>query len=209
MTIIQALLAYSVAAALLTLTPGLDTALILRTAAVEGPKRAAMAAAGIVLGCLIWGAAVALGLGALLMASQTAFTLLKWAGAAYLAWLGLNLLLKPRRRFVLEGEPAALAGGELAWLRRGLLTNLLNPKVGVFYVSFLPQFLAEGVPTAPFLFLLAAIHAAMGGVWCAALIAATRPLSTVLRRPAVVTWLDRITGGVFMAFAAKLAFEKA
>lgn len=209
MTIVQALLAYSVAAALLTLTPGLDTALILRTAAVDGPKRAAMAAAGIVIGCLIWGAAVALGLGALLTASQTAFTILKWAGAAYLVWLGLNLILKPRKAFVLDGAATVAEAGGWAWLRRGLLTNLLNPKVGVFYVSFLPQFLPDGVAVGPFLFLLAAMHAAMGGVWCAALIAATAPLSKVLRRPAVVTWLDRVTGGVFMAFAAKLAFEKA
>lgn len=208
MTILQALLAYSLAAALLTLTPGLDTALILRTAAVDGPRRAGMAAAGIVLGCLVWGAGVALGLGALLMASQTAFTALKWAGAAYLVWLGLNLILKPRKAFVLEGAPTRAEISGWAWLRRGLLTNLLNPKVGVFYVSFLPQFLPDGVAVGPFLFLLAALHAVMGGAWCAALIAATTPLSRVLKGPAVVTWLDRVTGGVFVAFAAKLAFEK-
>lgn len=99
MSVAQALAAYVVAAGLLTLTPGLDTALILRTAAVEGPKRAALAAVGIIAGCLVWGAAVALGLGALLAASSLAFTALKWAGAAYLVWLGLNLILKPRASF--------------------------------------------------------------------------------------------------------------
>jgi len=196
-TPVEALLAYSVAAALLTLTPGLDTALILRTAAVEGPRRAGMAAVGIVTGCLIWGAAVALGLGALLETSKLAFTILKWAGAAYLVWLGLNLIVKPRKAFVPDGAAAGAEASGWAWLRRGLLTNLLNPKVGVFYVSFLPQFLPDS------------LHAAMGGIWCAALIAATAPLSKVLRRAAVVTWLDRITGGVFLAFAAKLALEKA
>ena len=207
MTAVQALLAFSVAAALLTITPGLDTALVLRTAAVEGPKRAALAGAGIVLGCLAWGAAVALGLGALLAASKLAFEALKWAGAAYLVWLGLNLILKPRARFELEAAGRA-DGGDFAWMRRGLLTNLLNPKVGVFYVSFLPQFLPEGVAAAPFIFLLAAVHGLMGLAWFGLLIGATRPIARTLRKAAVVRWLDRLTGGVFVAFGVRLALER-
>jgi threonine/homoserine/homoserine lactone efflux protein len=206
-TIVQALVAYVLAAALLTLTPGLDTALILRTAAVEGPKRAGLAAVGIITGCLVWGAAVALGLGALLAASSFAFTALKWAGAAYLLWLGLNLILKPRDRFELsKGAPAA--GGAFAWMRRGLLTNLLNPKVGVFYISFLPQFLPAGIAPAPFIFLLAAIHAALGLAWSACLIGATRPIAGALKRASVVRWLDRLTGGVFLGFGVRLALER-
>lgn len=207
MTVVQALLAFGLAAGLLTLTPGLDTALVLRTAAVDGPRRAAFAGLGIVLGCLAWGAAVALGLGVLLEASTLAFNILKWAGAAYLVWLGLGLILKPRARFELAA-PAAPAGGDLAWLRRGLLTNLLNPKVGVFYVSFLPQFLPAGVPAGPFIFLLAALHAVMGLAWFAGLIAATRPIASLLQRAAVVRWLDRLTGGVFLAFGLRLALER-
>ncbi|HZZ70473.1 MAG TPA: LysE family translocator [Phenylobacterium sp.] len=207
MTVTQALLAYMVAAGLLTLTPGLDTALILRTAAVEGPKRAVLAALGIDVGCLIWGAAVALGLGALLQASALAFTALRWAGAAYLVWLGLNLILKPRDRFdVTAGAPST--GGDFTWMRRGLLTNLLNPKVGVFYISFLPQFLPQGVPAAPFIFLLAVIHVVIGTLWSICLIAATQPISRVLKKAAVVRWLDRITGGVFLGFGVRLALER-
>jgi len=207
MTVAQALAAYLLAAGLLTVTPGLDTALVLRTAAVEGPRRAGLAAAGIVTGCLVWGAAAALGLGALLAASTLAFTVLKWAGAAYLVWLGLHLVLRPRDRFELAAD-ARLAGGDLAWLRRGLLTNLLNPKIGVFYVSFLPQFLPAGVAPAPFIFLLAAIHGAVSVFWFAALIGATRPISGVLKRAAVVRWLDRITGGVFLGFGLRLALDR-
>src|ERR1700749_2154351 len=105
-TLLASLAAFSVAAGLLTITPGLDTALVLRTAAVEGPKRAALAALGIGCGCLVWGAGVALGLGALLQASALAFTALKWAGAAYLVWLGINLIRKPRERFDLGARPA-------------------------------------------------------------------------------------------------------
>jgi threonine/homoserine/homoserine lactone efflux protein len=208
MTTVQALLAFSVAAALLTLTPGLDTALVLRTAAVEGAKRAAFAAIGIVAGCLAWGAAVALGLGVLLEASTLAFNVLKWAGAAYLVWLGLGLILKPRETFNLSVSVGSTTGGDFAWMRRGFLTNLLNPKVGVFYVSFLPQFLPAGAPAGPFIFLLAVLHGAMGLAWFAALIAATRPLAGLLQRAAVVRWLDRLSGGVFLAFGVRLALER-
>jgi threonine/homoserine/homoserine lactone efflux protein len=207
MTIAQALAAYVVAAGLLTLTPGLDTALILRTAAVEGPRRAGLAAVGIITGCLVWGAAVALGLGALLAASHLAFTLLKWAGAAYLVWLGVNLILKPRSGFDLAAG-AASAGGDFTWFRRGLLTNLLNPKIGVFYISFLPQFLPAGVAPAPFIFLLAAIHAVLGLAWSACLIGATQPIAGALKRAGVVRWLDRITGGVFLGFGVRLALDR-
>jgi len=206
-TLAQALAAYVVAAGLLTVTPGLDTALVLRTAAIEGPKRALLAAIGISIGCLVWGAAVALGLGALLQASALAFTVLRWAGAAYLVWLGLNLLLKPRERFeVAAGGPTG--GGDFTWMRRGLLTNLMNPKIGVFYVSFLPQFLPQGVPAAPFIFLLAVIHVVIGTLWSGCLIAATRPIASALKRPAVVRWLDRATGVVFLGFGVRLALER-
>jgi len=199
-----ALIAFVLAAALLTITPGLDTAMVLRTAAVEGPRTATLAALGIVLGCLAWGAAVALGLGVLLGASSLAYTALKWAGAAYLAWLGVRLILNPRSRFELEQQ-----GGQRGnWLARGFLNNLLNPKIGVFYVSFLPQFTPAGYPTAPFIFLLAAIHAVLGVIWFAALIAATSPMKRWLARRAVVRWIDRVTGAVFISFSLRLALDR-
>lgn len=206
MTLTAALISFAVAGALLAVTPGLDTALVLRTAAVDGPRKAVLATLGILLGCLIWGAAVAVGLGALLTASQTAFTILKWCGAAYLAWLGLGLLLKPRKAFEVETGKLAPRGGAFV---RGLMTNLLNPKVGVFYVSFLPQFVPAGAPAGPFIFALAATQGLMGTAWLLTLVAATRPIAGLLKKPAVVTWLDRVTGGVFLAFAGKLAFSRA
>ncbi|MFZ0552957.1 MAG: LysE family translocator [Steroidobacteraceae bacterium] len=208
MTITQALAAFCVAAGLLTIAPGLDTALVLRTAAAEGPKGAALAGLGVVMGCLAWGAAVAFGLGALLAASELAFTVLKWAGALYLVWLGVNLILKPRSRFALELAENATSRSSRSWLGRGFLTNLLNPKVGVFYVSFLPQFLPAHVPTGPFIFLLAVLHALMGIVWFALLIVATRPIARALKRPSVVRRLDRVTGIVFLSFGLKLALVR-
>jgi threonine/homoserine/homoserine lactone efflux protein len=207
MTAIQSLLAFSAAAGVLTLTPGVDTAMVLRAAAVEGRRPAALAAIGIGLGCLVWGAAVGLGLAALITASPTAFTVLKWLGAGYLAFLGVKLILKPRTELALAPGVGRDRGGVDA-LRRGLLTNLLNPKVGVFYVSFLPQFVPEGGDMAAWCVGLAALHVAIGLAWFAVLIGATVSIRRWLERPGVVSWLDRLTGCVFIAFGARLALAR-
>lgn len=203
----EALIAFSFAAILLTVTPGLDTALVLRTAAAEGPRPAWMAALGIFLGSIGWAVIVGVGLGALLAASTLAFNTLKWAGAAYLVWLGVNLLLRPRETFDIEAAVATSARGA-GWLWRGALNNLLNPKVGVFYVSFLPQFTPAGAPVAPWMVLLALIHCGFSAIWFGAIIAATQPIAGALRKAAVVRWLDRLTGGLFVAFGVRLAFER-
>lgn len=207
MTTSETLIAFTLAAGLLTLTPGLDTALVIRTAAAEGPRRAAGAAIGIGLGCLVWGATASFGVGALLTASELAYTVLKWAGAIYLAWTGVRMILKPRDAFE-PGEMKAVDAGPIAAMRRGLLTNLLNPKVGIFYVSFLPQFMPAGVDPARFGLLLTGIHVIEGLLWFTALIAATVPIAGLLRVPVVVQWLDRVTGGVFVAFGLRLALER-
>jgi threonine/homoserine/homoserine lactone efflux protein len=208
MTIVQSLIAFSAAAALLTITPGVDTAMVLRTAAGGGARRAAFAAAGIGLGCLAWGAAVSLGLGALLAASEIAFTIVKWMGAAYLLWLGIHLILRPRDRLTMTDDGPTADRGSRSALVRGFLSNLLNPKVGVFYITFLPQFVPAGVNVAAFSFLLACVHVLLGAFWFALLIAATVPLGRFLSRPAIVKALDRITGIVFVAFGVRLALAR-
>jgi threonine/homoserine/homoserine lactone efflux protein len=199
----QSLIAFALAAALLTVTPGLDTALVLRTAAAEGARRAFAASLGICLGCLAWGVLVAVGLGMLLQASEFAYLALKWIGAAYLLYLGLRLILAPRGE--IEGAEAMPRGN---WFWRGFLTNLLNPKVGAFYVSFLPQFVPAGASVPSTTLLLAAIHAALGLLWFALLIGATRPLARMLRSPALIRGLDRATGGVLIFFGLRLAFSR-
>jgi threonine/homoserine/homoserine lactone efflux protein len=199
------LAAFVAAASVLTITPGLDTALVLRTAATSNARQAALAGMGIVVGCFGWGVLVAMGLGALLVASQLAYSVLKWAGAGYLIWTGYKMLRHPRATFVVKDTEASNAGRTA--FGTGLLTNLLNPKVGIFYVSFLPQFVPPGVAVAPYLLLLAAIHTALGVIWFSCLIAATRPISRFLRRPGIVRGCDRVTGGMFVVFGIGLALE--
>src|SRR5580658_2672461 len=198
------LIAYVAAATLLTVTPGLDTALVLRTAVTRGARQAALTGAGIAAGCFGWAALVACGLGALLAASAFAYTALRWIGAAYLLWLGYKMLRYPRRSFVTAASGGA---GKHKAFPTGLLTNLLNPKVGVFYVSFLPQFVPAGVHVAPYMLLLGAIHALLGLIWFACLIGATRPIARFLAKPAVVQVCDRLTGGMFLAFGLGLALD--
>lgn len=204
MTLTQSLLTFTLAAALLAATPGVDTALVLRALVASGARRALQAAVGIAAGCLVWGAVVALGLGALLTASTLAFNVLKAVGAAYLLWQGVRLLLRRRSGGVQpeQVEPAAPAHGAAFWT--GFLTNVLNPKVGVFYVTLLPQFVVPGVPAGPYIFALAGIHVGLSVLWFVLLIAAARPLQRWLARPRVQATLDRITGGVFVLFGLRL-----
>ncbi len=201
------LVAFILAASVLTITPGVDTAMVLRSATVDGRRAAILAAIGIALGCLIWGAAVSLGLGALLRASEMVYTVVRFAGAAYLIWLGAKLLLNPRKALQTSGQPVMGGRADAFW--RGFLTNLLNPKIGVFYVTFLPQFVPAGAPVAGYTFLLACVHIVLTSAWFAALIAATVPLGRFLRQPKTVRTLDRLTGGVFVAFGLKLATSTA
>ncbi|WP_337026394.1 LysE family translocator [Pantoea eucrina] len=205
MTIMDALLAFSFAALLLTLTPGLDTALVLRTATVEGRKQAVHAALGISTGCLVWGAAVAFGLGALIAVSELAYDILKYCGALYLSWQGINMLLRPRKQLTLADNTAKKGSN---WFLKGVLGNALNPKIGIFYVSFLPQFIPQGHSPVLWTFILVGIHIVIGTSWSMALISATRPLATILRKEKVIRWMDRTTGAIFLAFAARLALSR-
>lgn len=204
MTVNDSLFAFSLAALLLTLTPGLDTALILRTACAEGGKKAFHAALGIDAGCFVWGALVALGLGALLAVSEMAYTVLKVCGAVYLSWLGLQLLIRPRSSFS-DGDDNNVSQG--SWFIRGMLGNVLNPKMGIFYVSFLPQFIPAGHSPLIWTFILVSIHVAIGTIWSVTLILSTHFASAVLKKSRVVRVMDRATGGLFLCFAAKLAIS--
>jgi threonine/homoserine/homoserine lactone efflux protein len=207
----HALTAFLIASSLLTITPGLDTMLVLRVAA-GGRARAAIAAgAGICLGLLTWGMCTSVGLGALLNASRLGYNTLRIAGSCYLILLGYRMFRRGASAPIDEAKLTAGLTGMLAdaneprrWFLRGLLTNLLNPKVGVFYVTFLPLFIPTGSKVIAFSMLLACIHVLEGIVWFGLLIAAVRPFSAWLAKPRVVRTLDYVTGTVFVGFGLGL-----
>ncbi|HTU35338.1 MAG TPA: LysE family translocator [Candidatus Acidoferrum sp.] len=209
----HAILTFTIAAALLTITPGLDTALVLRTAAVEGRRRAVFAGVGICCGLFTWALAVSVGLATLISVSRLGYNVLRFAGAFYLIYLGAKIFF--RRHVTVTNESSLQLrrsnGSSIRtpnWLGRGFLTNILNPKVGVFYMTFLPQFIPAGAHVASFSLLLASIHVTEGVVWFSILIMASGALSSWLRRPQVAQSIDRFTGTVLIGFGIALVFEQ-
>ncbi|WP_258724909.1 LysE family translocator [Cellulomonas sp. NS3] len=212
MTVTQAVLSFALVAGLLTIVPGLDTALVLRSAISRGRAHAFAAGAGVNAGCFAWGVAAAVGASALLAASRTAYTVLTLAGAAYMVVLGAQLLWSGlRRRPAAAGEPGGAAaapeprGSVWRAFLMGLGTNLLNPKVGVFYLATIPQFVPDGVSPLLMGVLLAAVHNVLGMAWFAAIILATGFASRWLSGEVVARVTDRVTGVVLVAFGVRLA----
>ncbi|MGE0498635.1 MAG: LysE family translocator [Ramlibacter sp.] len=204
------LLLFVAAGLLLNLTPGPDVLYIVSHALRQGARAGMVAALGITAGCFVHILAAAAGVSALMAASATAFTVLKWAGAAYLVYVGLRMLL--------SGPPAAMDsvadGGRPSWTPgmksiffRGFWTNALNPKVALFFLAFVPQFIGPGVEHKALAFLLLGLLFNFNGLWVnlgwalAAAWLATRAMAL----SAAMHWLDRIAGLMFMGFGVKLA----
>jgi len=207
MTMTSALLSFAVVAALLTITPGLDTALVLRSALVQGRRLAIATSLGIISGAFVWGVAAAVGLAALLRASEVAFSVLKIVGAAYMIYLGLRMLwtrvIRPRDSAVSSSErlPRHWWGA----FGKGLLTNLLNPKVGAFYVAVLPQFLPASVNELLMGVLLAGVHGVETALWFALIIFGAHGVRRWLDRPVVQRSIDGVTGTALVGFGVALA----
>jgi threonine/homoserine/homoserine lactone efflux protein len=203
---LESYLAFVLVAALLTITPGVDMALVARNVLAGGRAAGIRTSVGICLGLLAWGVVAGLGVAAILASSAAALSILRWAGAAYLIFLGLQALWRSGR----EPEPAATAAGPVASgaIRQGLLTNLLNPKIAVFYTTVVAQLASEeGAPLAWSL-LLAGTHAALSIVWLSAYSSLLDRARSALRRRAVRAWLERLTGTALVAFGLRLATER-
>jgi threonine/homoserine/homoserine lactone efflux protein len=210
MSIETALLSFAVVAALLTITPGLDTALVLRSALVQGRRLAIATGTGIITGAFVWGIAASVGLAALLRASEVAFTVLRVVGAAYMVFLGARLLwtrvIRPR---AIDDDGALDAALPRRWWgawSKGLLTNLLNPKVGAFYVAVLPQFLPPGLNELLMGILLAGVHGIETAAWFALIIFGAQSVRRWLTRPVVRRSIDGVTGAALIGFGVRLAF---
>ncbi|MDZ7654224.1 MAG: LysE family translocator [Burkholderiaceae bacterium] len=193
---------------LLNITPGLDLLFIVGRAAAQGVRAGVAAALGVAAGCLVHTAAVALGVAALLAASSTAFEVVKLAGAAYLAWLGARLLLARPAPVPVAAPPAA--GGASAVFWQGFITNALNPKVALFFLALLPQFVAPQASSKALALALLGVIFALNSLlvivpvaWAAGRLGARLQRADAARR-----WLDRALGVLFLGLAVRLALQR-
>lgn len=204
------LLAFTLAALLLTITPGLDTMMLLRMVLGGGRKAGLVGGFGTTLGCLVWGAASVAGLTALLVASRLAYDVLRYAGAAYLLWLGGSALWKSwrNRGHAALGRPVTTERiTPRQAMRIGFTTNILNPKIGVFYLSLLPQFLPVEAGSTGWAALLVGVHIGIGQVWQFVVVWLAGRAAVVLTRPRVRQWTERLTASVLIGFGLKVAFD--
>ena len=195
---------------LLNITPGPDTAYIIGRSLQLGWRGGAAAVSGISTGCLVHVFGAAIGLSALLMTSSAAFTVLKWAGAAYLLFTGVQMLLS-RDRPLAE---AALAGDETSLSRvfwQGALTNVLNPKVALFFLAFLPQFVtAESSHKTLAFLVLGLIFITSGTLWCFGVAAfAARAAGRIRRSVGAMAGINRALGGLFVYLGIRVAMLEA
>ncbi len=201
---------FVVSGLLLNIMPGPDSLLIMTRSATQGWRAGSAAALGIGTGTFVHIFAAALGLSAILATSAAAFTVVKLAGAAYILYLAVGMLLSKRGN---GGEPTAPALAPLPLRRiyaQGILTNVLNPKVALFFLAFVPQFIDANAPHKAVAFLiLGAIFNINGMLWCHALALFTAQARARLKlNPAVTLWLNRATGGLFVWLGVKLALAK-
>ena len=215
------LAAFLLVAGLLTITPGADMALVMRHALSGGTRPAFFASLGIAVGCLIWGAASALGVSVVFAQSAFAFAVLKYVGGAYLVYLGVRALRDAiDRRGRHSGRPreGGPEGPPLRSLRavgsshvcfvQGLFTNLLNPKVAVFYVTFLPQFVAPDRSILSQSVFLASMHVVMGLFWLTVYARFIDRMAAILLTDRVKRRIEAVTGAVLMALGIRLALAR-
>ena len=199
--------AFAGIAALLTVTPGADTMLVIRNVSQRGRRAGYLATLGICCGVFVHAAFSALGISLIIASSAIAFEMMRFAGAGYLVWLGLKSLRDGwRGRNLLVDASTTKTGQRQAFLE-GFITNLLNPKVVIFYLAFLPQFISAGDAVFAKSMLLATIHFIEGIVWLGLVAWFLSRLLHWLRRPAFVRGLDYASGGVLTAFGLMLALK--
>jgi threonine/homoserine/homoserine lactone efflux protein len=211
------LLLFVAAGVLLNLTPGPDVLYIVSHALRSGARAGMVAALGITAGCFVHIIAAAVGVSALMAASSAAFTVLKWVGAAYLVYVGLRLLLS-RGASAMQLEAVGAAStpardqlGHKSIFLRGFWTNALNPKVALFFLAFVPQFIAPSIEHKPLAFLLLGLLFNFNGLWVNfgwALAAAWLARRVAAVQKSLRT-LDRIAGAMFVGFGFKLALTTA
>lgn len=188
------------------MSPGPDFVIVTRNAALSGRRAGIACAAGIAAGVFVWSLVTALGIAGLLAASAVAFTVVKLAGAAYLVFLGVRALLAARRGGYEPTSVAASPTGPAAAFRHGLLTNLLNPKVAVFFIALLPQFLPTE-PTVLDTVVLGAVAALVSLVWFTVVATAVGAMRTLFNRKRVRRVIDTVMGGLLIGLGIRIAVQ--
>lgn len=198
---------FLVAITALTMTPGVDTLLVMRNAARGGVKDGLLTNIGICSGLFIHALVSAAGLSVILLSSAEVFTLLKLAGAGYLIWLGIQSLRSAfyQRQLVVDTTVTRQHIPEIQSLREGLLSNVLNPKTVIFYMAFLPQFIDPAYPAMPQAMMMAGIHFIIALLWQSSLVLMVNRARLWLQRPQVARTMDSITGVLLFGFGVKLA----
>lgn len=199
---------FIVSGLLLNIMPGPDSLLIMTRSATHGSRAGCMAAMGIGAGTFVHVFAAALGLSAILATSATAFTVVKYIGAAYILYMALGLLHSKPRSAAAQVAVAPLPYRKI--FAQGFLTNVLNPKVAIFFLAFVPQFINADAPNKALAFIvLGCIFNLNGMLWCNALALFTAQASARLKvSPLISLWLNRATGGLFVWLGVKLALSK-
>jgi threonine/homoserine/homoserine lactone efflux protein len=199
---------FVVAGILLNLTPGPDTAYILGRSIAQGRDAGIASALGICVGSLFHTCATALGLSAILATSAVAFTAIKLFGGAYLIFLGTKMLLHRKRELALRSNFRRRTAA--AAFRQGFLTNVLNPKVALFFLAFLPQFIDPASSAKLLAFLILGLtFVTTGAIWCLLLAWFAFGFSERLRaNPTITTWLNRAVGSLFLFLGLRLATTK-
>ncbi len=200
---------FLIVAAIVVIAPGPDFAVVVKNSVARGRTAGFLTSLGVVISCLLQGTLAAFGVGVLIASSQPLFLAIRWAGVAYLGYLGVQALLAARRGADWESPHAEAVPRtrRLAALRQGFLCNITNPKVLAFYLSVLPQFLGRGgAPTIDAL-ALAYTHAVLGVLWLFALVAFLHRVRAWLQRRRVRRGLDALTGTALIGFASALAVE--
>ena len=206
MTLDSSILAFAGIAALLTILPGADMALVAKVTLLDGKRAAFLTSLGICAGLPIHSTASALGLSLILATSAEAFTVVKYAGAAYLAYLGIRTIRDSLRPAADPHVAPARTRGAAAAFAQGWLSNVLNPKVALFYLTFLPQFISPGDNVLAKSLLLAGIHAVLGLVWLPLYAYAIDKIGVLIR--GARRWLERLSGAALIALGVRLAFER-
>ncbi len=190
--------------------PGPDTVLVTKNAVLHGRRAALGTSLGVNAGLLIWTGAAAFGVAALVRESAVAFTVLKLAGAVYLIWLGVQALRAARRRPPYAPPDAGDAGrraGVRFGFRQGLVSNLVNPKIAVFFTSLLPQFVSSRESVLLPCLLLGGLFVLITLVWLSGYALVAARISDLLTRPAIKAAIDRITGIALVSLGVRLAVE--